>query len=78
MRHPYHVMREAIIVGASVFAVGTILMVIPFPWRESEYWPYIGTFIAGFTAHWLWEFVGGNEWYCDQFEDSFYGYEGYS
>jgi|TARA_B100001996_G_C18320366_1_gene462259 hypothetical protein len=71
MRDPVKVTKEAVIIGASILAVGSVLMALPLPESQREHpaWPYIGTFIAGFTTHWIYELIGGNKWYCDQFEE---------
>ena len=66
MRDPIAVTKEAVVVGASVLVVGSLLMAIDFKGKDHPAWPYIGTFIAGFTTHWIYEAIGANEWFCNQ------------
>ena len=67
MRDSIHVTKEAVIVGAAVLAVGSVLMILPVSWKDHPSWPYLGTFIAGFSTHWLFEIIGGNDYFCRQF-----------
>ena len=53
--------------GASILAVGSVLMILPVSWKDHPSWPYLGTFIAGFSTHWLFEIIGGNDYFCRQF-----------
>ncbi len=66
MRDPIAVTKEAVVVGASVLVVGSLLMALDFKGKDHPAWPYIGTFIAGFTTHWIYEAIGANEWFCNQ------------
>lgn len=66
MRDPIAVTKEAVIVGASVLVVGSVLMAFDFKGSDHPAWPYIGTFIAGFATHWIYEAIGANEWFCNQ------------
>mgnify|MGYP001159400164 FL=1 len=71
MRDPVLVTKEAVVVGASLLVVGSVLMALPLPKAQREHpaWPYIGTFIAGFATHWIYEVIGANNWYCDNYEE---------
>ena len=66
MRDPIAVTKEAVVVGASLLVVGSLLMAIDFKGKDHPAWPYLGTFIAGFTTHWIYEAIGANEWFCNQ------------
>tara|TARA_B100000900_G_scaffold362277_1_gene335436 strand:- start:224 stop:430 length:207 start_codon:yes stop_codon:yes gene_type:complete len=66
MRDPITVTKEAVVVGASLLVVGSLLMLPNFSWKNHPAWPYVGTFIAGFSTHWIYEVIGANEWFCNQ------------
>jgi len=66
MRDPITITKEAVVVGASLLAVGSLLMAIDFKGSNHPAWPYVGTFIAGFATHWIYEVIGANEWFCNQ------------
>ena len=50
MRDPIAVTKEAVVVGASLLVVGSLLMAIDFKGKDHPAWPYLGTFIAGFAT----------------------------
>lgn len=70
MRDLKTVNNEAIVIGASIFVVGSVLMFLPLPdsIKQHPAWPFVGTFIAGYSTHWIFELIGGNKYYCDNFE----------
>jgi len=59
-------LKEATLVGGSVFVIGAALMQFQMKGvTNKKYWPYLGVFITGFSAHLLFEAFGLNKKYCD-------------
>ena len=57
---------EATLVGGSLFVVGAALMQFRRDGiTDKQYWPYLGVFITGFSAHLIFEAFGLNKKYCD-------------
>ena len=57
---------EATVVGGSLFVVGAALMQFRQEGiTDKKYWPYLGVFITGFSAHLIFEAFGLNKKYCD-------------
>ncbi len=57
---------EATVVGGSLFVVGAALMQFRQEGiTDKRYWPYLGVFITGFSAHLIFEAFGLNKKYCD-------------
>jgi hypothetical protein len=68
-----HYILEALIVGFVTaivgFIISTALMYIrksTFSLSEYTFWPYVlfGYFLTGFVLHLLFQWFGGNNWYC--------------
>lgn len=43
---------EALATGSLALAVGSVLMLFPI---KGKYWPFVGTFITGATAYFLYD-----------------------
>tara|TARA_R110002020_G_scaffold240772_1_gene453861 strand:+ start:21924 stop:25925 length:4002 start_codon:yes stop_codon:yes gene_type:complete len=57
---------EATVVGGSLFVVGAALMQFRQEGiTDKKYWPYLGVFITGFSAHLIFEAFGLNKKYCE-------------
>ena len=57
---------EATLVGGSLFVVGAALMQFRRDGiTDKQYWPYLGVFITGFSAHLIFEAFGLNKKYCE-------------
>ena len=60
------IFKEATVVGGSLFVVGAALMQFRRDGiTDKQYWPYLGVFITGFSAHLIFEAFGLNKKYCD-------------
>jgi hypothetical protein len=60
------VFKEATVVGGSLFIVGAALMQFERKGvTDKKYWPYLGIFITGFSAHIIFEAFGLNKKYSD-------------
>jgi len=58
--------KEATLVGGSLFVVGAALMQFRRDGiTDKQYWPYLGVFITGFSAHLIFEAFGLNKKYCE-------------
>ena len=44
---------EALAAGSLALAVGSVLMLVPIKGNAVKYWPFVGTFIMGATAYFL-------------------------
>jgi|29_taG_2_1085357.scaffolds.fasta_scaffold26967_2 hypothetical protein len=55
------VFKESIIVGGVTFLIGSLLMLVPI---KGIWFAYLGTFLIGFFAHYLFEITGMNQKFC--------------
>jgi hypothetical protein len=53
---------ESVVVGLTTLGIGSALMIIPI---KNKWWPFAGTFLLGFITHISYEFLGLNEWFCE-------------
>jgi H+/Cl- antiporter ClcA len=68
-----HYIIEALIVGVVTAVVGFIISTAlmyarnsDFSLKKYNFWPYVlfGYFITGFIIHLIFQWTGGNAWYC--------------
>jgi hypothetical protein len=58
--------KEATLVGGGLFVIGATLMQFRVKGiTDKKYWPYLGVFVAGFSAHLIFEALGLNKKYCE-------------
>tara|TARA_B100000287_G_scaffold294426_1_gene277747 strand:- start:236 stop:430 length:195 start_codon:yes stop_codon:yes gene_type:complete len=57
------VFKESVIIGGVTFLIGSALMLIPI---KGLWFAYLGTFLVGFFAHYLFEVMGLNESFCKE------------
>jgi len=55
------VFKESVIIGSVTFLIGSALMLLPI---KGLWFAYLGTFLVGFFAHYLFEIIGLNESFC--------------
>ncbi len=55
------VFKESVIIGSVTFLIGSALMLLPI---KGLWFAYLGTFLVGFFAHYLFEIMGLNESFC--------------
>jgi len=53
---------ESVVVGLTTLGIGSTLMIVPI---KNKWWPFAGTFLVGFIAHLGYEYLGLNEWFCE-------------
>jgi hypothetical protein len=68
-----HYILEALVIAILTsiigFAISTLLMYMrnpDFSFKQYDFWPYVllGYFITGMLIHLVFEWSGGNKWYC--------------
>ncbi len=55
------VFKESVIIGSVTFLIGSALMLLPI---KGLWFAYLGTFLVGFFAHYLFEIMGLNSSFC--------------
>ena len=58
-----NLLLESIVVGITTLSIGSALMLVPI---EGILFAYFGTFLIGFIAHYGFEKLGLNEWFCKE------------
>ena len=46
---------EAMVLGSLALVIGSVAMLVPVPQRLNPYWPFVGTFITGATAYFVYD-----------------------